>query len=68
MDPYARDRDWTGQTPVSYPEPAWEILDDRFDGRQGNSTLLRLWHGTGHDAAQWAEGPVWMGDWGDCFT
>ena len=64
MDKYGRDRDWTGQTPVAYPEPAWEVLDPRFDGKQGNSTLLRIWHGTGHDAAQWTEGPVWMGDWG----
>jgi gluconolactonase len=64
QDPYGRDRDWSGVTPVSYPDPAWEILDDGFDGRQGNATLQRLWHGTGHDAALWTEGPVWMGDWG----
>ena len=64
MDKFARDRDWSSQTPVGYPEPAWEVIDPGFDGVQGNSTLLRIWHGTGHDAAQWTEGPVWMGDWG----
>jgi gluconolactonase len=63
-DTFARDRDWTGNTPVTYPEPAWEIMDPRFTGRQGNATLQRLWHGMGHDAALWCEGPVWMGDWG----
>jgi gluconolactonase len=63
-DAHGRDRDWTGQRTVSYPEPAWEILDDRFSGRIGNATLQRIWHGTGHDAALWCEGPVWMGDWG----
>ena len=63
-DKFARDRDWTGNTPVTYPEPAWEIMDQRFTGRQGNATLQRIWHGMGHDAALWCEGPVWMGDWG----
>jgi gluconolactonase len=63
-DKYARDRDWTGETPVTYPEPAWEIMDPRFTGRQGNSTLQRIWHGMGNDRCLWAEGPVWMGDWG----
>ncbi|MFP6590161.1 MAG: SMP-30/gluconolactonase/LRE family protein [Candidatus Latescibacterota bacterium] len=63
-DPFGRDRDWTGNTPVSYPDPAWEVVDSRFTGRQGNATLQRIWHGDGHDAALWVEGPVWMGDWG----
>ena len=64
MDKYGRDRDWNGDTPAGYPEPAWEVLDARFDGNLGNSGLQRLWHGKGHDAALWLEGPVWMGDWG----
>lgn len=64
-DKFARDRDWTGETPVTYPEPAWEVMDKRFTGRQGNATLQRIWHGSGHDAALWCEGPVWMGDWGN---
>src|SRR5689334_21046513 len=64
MDKFGRDRDWTGSTTVIYPEPAWEVMDKRFGARQGNATLQRIWHGMGHDAALWCEGPVWMGDWG----
>ena len=63
-DKFARDRDWTGVQPITYPEPAFEVMDNRFTGRQGNATLQRIWHGTGNDAALWCEGPVWMGDWG----
>ena len=63
-DKFGRDRDWTGVDPVTYPEPAFEVKDKRFSGQQGNATLQRIWHGTGHDAALWCEGPVWMGDWG----
>ena len=63
-DKFARDRDWTGVEPITYPEPAFEVMDKRFTGRQGNATLQRIWHGTGNDAALWCEGPVWMGDWG----
>src|SRR5262249_4385834 len=63
-DKFARDRDWTGETPVTYPEPAWEVKDKRFTGVQGNATLQRIWHGMGNDRALWCEGPVWMGDWG----
>lgn len=63
-DKFARDRDWTGTETVTYPDPAFEVKDKRFSGRQGNATLQRLWHGTGPDASLWHEGPVWMGDWG----
>ena len=63
-DKFGRDRDWTGVQTVTYPEPAFEVMDSRFTGRQGNATLQRIWHGTGNDAALWCEGPVWMGDWG----
>ena len=63
-DLFQQGRDWTGNHPVTYPEPAFEVMDKRFKGRQGNSTLQRIWHGQGHDAALWCEGPVWMGDWG----
>ena len=63
-DKFGRDRDWTGNDPVTYPEPAFEVKDKRFSGRQGNATLQRIWHGQGHDAALWCEGPAWMGDWG----
>src|SRR5437016_14149369 len=61
---FGRDRDSTGETPVTYPEPAFEVTDKRFTGRQGNATLQRIWHGMGNDRALWCEGPVWMGDWG----
>ena len=64
-DKFQQGRDWTGNHPVTYPEPAFEVLDKRFTGRQGNSTLQRIWHGQGHNAALWCEGPVWMGDWGN---
>ena len=63
-DKFGRDRDWTGDTTVTYPEPAWEVRDKRFAGVQGNATLQRIWHGMGNDRALWCEGPVWMGDWG----
>src|SRR3989475_11982130 len=63
-DKFGRDRDWMGDTPVTYPEPAWEVRDKRFTGVQGNATLQRIWHGMGNDRALWCEGPVWMGDWG----
>ena len=63
-DQFGRDRDWTTTMPVTYPEPAWEVKDKRFTARQGNATLQRIWHGVGHDAALWCEGPAWMGDWG----
>jgi gluconolactonase len=63
-DTFHQNRDWTGNATVSYPEPAFEVLDKRFNGRQGNATLQRIWHGRGHDAGLWCEGPVWMGDWG----
>jgi gluconolactonase len=63
-DKFGRDRDWTGEETVTYPEPAFEVKDKRFSGRQGNATLQRIWHGMGNDKALWCEGPVWMGDWG----
>ena len=63
-DKWGRDRDWTGEATVTYPEPAWEVMDKRFSGRQGNATLQRIWHGMGDNAALWCEGPAWFGDWG----
>jgi gluconolactonase len=63
-DVYGRDRDWSALTPVSYPEPAWEIKDKRFNANIASSPLQRLWHGVGTDTAYWCEGPVWMADWG----
>ena len=61
LDKFGRDRDWTGNTPVTYPEPAWEVKDKRFSGRQGNATLQRIWHGMGDDASAVVRRPrvVW---------
>jgi gluconolactonase len=66
LNKYATDRDWTGEVTVTYPDPAWEVVDKRFSARQGNATLQRIWHGMGPAASLWHEGPCWMGDWG-CF-
>jgi gluconolactonase len=63
-DKFARDRDWTGNEPVTFPDPAWEVKDKRFTGRQLETPLQRIWHGSGSAGALWSEGPVWMGDWG----
>jgi gluconolactonase len=63
-DKFGRDRDWTGNETISYPDPAFEVKDKRFSGLQFNAPLQRLWHGRGNDAALWCEGPVWMSDWG----
>jgi len=60
-DKFGRDRDWTGNETVTYPEPAFEVKDKRFSGRQGNATLQRIWHGMGPEASLWHEGPVWNG-------
>jgi gluconolactonase len=51
----AVERDWTGQQPGRYPDPAIVVLDKRFTKYKiGNTTLVRLWTG-----ALWAEGCVW---------
>src|SRR5271156_3841886 len=44
--------------PVSYPDPAVEIVNPRFAKYKVNSAAVeRLYTGT-----RWAEGPVWFGD------
>jgi len=51
-DKFGRDRDWTGDTTVTYPEPAWEVRDKRFAGVQGTrpcSGICR--HGNGPRAS-----------------
>ncbi|MEZ4832845.1 MAG: SMP-30/gluconolactonase/LRE family protein [Caldilineaceae bacterium] len=51
------DRDWERGW-VSYPDPAVESLDPRFDKyKLGSAAVERIWTG-----ARWAEGPVWFGD------
>ena len=51
------DRPWDGSI-VRYPDPAVEVLDDRFAPYKiPNSAVERLWSG-----ARWSEGPVYFGD------
>ncbi len=51
------ERDWSGAV-VRYPDPAVEVLDERFSQyRIGNAVVERLYTGS-----RWAEGPVWFGD------
>jgi gluconolactonase len=51
-------RDWSLPDTAIYPDPAIEIVDQRFAKyRQGNAAIERLYTG-----ARWAEGPVWFGD------
>ncbi len=55
--PYLSDRDWNHGV-IRYPDPAVEVLDDRFSQyRIGNAVVERLFTG-----CRWAEGPVWFGD------
>ncbi len=55
--PSLAERDWSGGT-VRYPDPAVEVLDERFSKyRIGNAVVERLFTG-----CRWAEGPVWFGD------
>ena len=51
------DRDWSGATPVRYPDPDIIQLDPRF-GRYklGNAAIERL-----HTGSRWVEGPAWNG-------
>lgn len=50
-------RDWSGQTPVRYPDPDIVSIDKRFDKyRLGNTPIQRL-----HTGSLWAEGPAWSG-------
>jgi gluconolactonase len=50
-------RDWSGQTPVRYPDPDIVVLEKRFAKYKiGNTPIQRL--GQGY---LWAEGPAWNG-------
>jgi gluconolactonase len=50
-------RDWSGQTPVRYPDPDIVALDRRFARYiVGNTPIRRL-----HTGTLWAEGPAWNG-------
>jgi gluconolactonase len=51
-------RDWSGATPIRYPDPAIKVLDPRFKPYWlGHTPIQRLYTGT-----LWAEGPCWFGD------
>lgn len=51
------ERDWSGQSPVRYPDPDIISLDPRFNPIiLFNSPIQRLYTGT-----LWAEGPAWNG-------
>ena len=51
------DRDWQKDN-VPYPEPAVEIIDQRFEKYFiGNAGMERIFTG-----CRWAEGPAWFGD------
>jgi len=50
-------RDWSGSTPVRYPEPDVLVLDKRFAPiKIGNTPIMRH-----HTGTLWAEGPAWNG-------
>lgn len=50
-------RDWTGNTPVRYPDPDIVVIDQRFARyKLGNTPIQRLDQGM-----LWAEGPAWNG-------
>ncbi len=53
----AQQRDYSGRTPVRYPDPDIVVLDKRFAKyKLGNSPIRRL-----HQGTLWAEGPAWNG-------
>ncbi len=50
-------RDWSGKSPLRYPDPDIVVLDKRFAKYKiGNTPIQRLYTGT-----LWAEGPAWSG-------
>ncbi len=56
LAPAARaQRDWSGKTPVRYPDPDIVVIDPRFAKyKLGNTPIQRL-----HQGTLWAEGPAW---------
>ena len=53
----AAPRDWSGQTPIRYPDPDIVAVNNRFQKYVvGNTTIKRVYTGT-----LWAEGPAWNG-------
>src|SRR5215831_12758643 len=57
QQPAPAPRDYSGQTPLRYPDPDLVALDNRFRRYiVGNTVIRRLYNGT-----LWAEGPAWNG-------
>jgi gluconolactonase len=57
VSPVPAPRDWSGQTPLQYPDPDIVALDPRFRRYMvGNTPIKRLYTG-----ALWSEGPAWNG-------
>jgi gluconolactonase len=57
VSPIPAPRDWSGQTPLQYPDPDVVALDPRFRRYMvGNTPIKRL-----HTGALWSEGPAWNG-------
>ena len=57
VSPEATPRDWSGQTPLRYPDPDIVALDPRFQRYiVFNTPIQRL-----HIGTLWAEGPAWNG-------
>ena len=57
ISPVPAPRDWSGQTPLQYPDPDVVALDPRFRRYMvGSTPIKRLYTGT-----LWAEGPAWNG-------
>jgi gluconolactonase len=55
--PVPAPRDWSGQTPLQYPDPDIVALDSRFRRYMiANTPIKRL-----HTGTLWAEGPAWNG-------
>lgn len=54
--PFPVPRDWSGNTPLRYPDPDIIAVDNRFRRYMVNSQLKRL-----HTGTLWAEGPAWNG-------
>jgi gluconolactonase len=50
-------RDWSGRTPIRYPDPDIVVVEKRFAKYKiGNTPIRRL-----HTGTLWAEGPAWNG-------
>src|SRR6478609_8652578 len=57
VSPVPPPRDWSGQTPLQYPDADVIALDARFRRYIiGNTPIKRL-----HTGTLWAEGPAWNG-------